>query len=95
MARNSSFPSKITGYLEPPQGRLDLTEPHRSNFSGWSAHGRGTVAEIIDFYSQPEYAEEGKPISGDLTQRFLACEKGAGWPKYGDIPDIKPLNALF
>lgn len=95
MARNSSFPSKITGYLEPPQGRLDPDEPLRSNFSGWSAHGRSSFAEVSEFYAQPEYAEEGKPISGDLTQRFLAVEHRAEWPKYRDIPDIKPRNALF
>ena len=95
MARNSSFPSKITGYLEPPQGRPDPDEPLRCNFSGWSAHGNSTVFEMREFYSQPEYAEDGKPISGDQTQRFLAVEQGAGWPTYGDIPDIKPRNALF
>jgi hypothetical protein len=95
MARNSSFPSKATGYLEPPIGRPDPDEPLRSNFSGWSAHGKSTVSEIREFYSQPEYAEEGRPISGDQTKRFLAVEKGAGWPTYGDIPDLKPRDALF
>lgn len=92
---NSGLPDEKTGHLEPPR-ILDPRETLRANFSGYPACSDSRlVVELNKFYSDPAFAEDGEPISGDETARFRRWHQSGWWPTYGDIPDQKPRGALF
>lgn len=73
-------------------------DPLRVNFSGYPIppDSTRTVAELEAFYLAPGYkGEDGEPISGDETARFAYWRRTGHYPRFKDLPPIKPANALF
>lgn len=93
---------------DKPGKTLNPKDRLLTHFSGWAVtlEQGATVASVEAYYvdgkpsehnpglSQEEL-DKGYPVSGDYSRRFQHWRNTGHWPTYADMPDVKPIGAIF